>query len=108
MYLEGNGLRGTGRILGGSNATRLNWIKQFGKNIKESVLENMPHEIPDLEIVEIDERWHFTVKKNGNYGSGLRSPDLTSKSWPTPLAVAVRKSGKDYWADSIAIAWFKW
>ena len=23
----------------------------------------MPHEIPDLEIVEIDERWHFTVKK---------------------------------------------
>ena len=80
----------------------------IGKNIKESVLENMPHEIPDLEIVEIDERWHFTVKKNGNYGSGLRSTDLTSKSWPTPLVVAVRKSGKDYWADSIAIAWFKW
>ena len=23
----------------------------------------MPHEIPDLEIVEIDERWHCTVKK---------------------------------------------
>ena len=63
MYLEGNGLRGTGRILGGSNATRLNWIKQFGGNIKESVLGNMPHEIPDLEIVEIDERWHCTVKK---------------------------------------------
>ena len=47
----------------GSNVTLLNWIKQFGKNIKESVLGNMPHEIPDLEIVEIDERWHCTVKK---------------------------------------------
>ena len=80
----------------------------IGKNIKESVLGNIPPEIPDLEIVEIDERWHFTVKKNENYGSGLRSTDLTRKSWPTPLAVAVRKSGKDYWADSIAIACFKW
>ena len=108
MYLEGNGLRGTGRILGGSNATRHNWIKQFGGNIKESVLGNMPHEIPDLEIVEIDERWHFTVKKNGNYGSGLRSADLTRKSWPTPLAVTVRKPGTDSLADSVAIAWFKW
>ena len=63
MYLESNGLQGTGRILGLSNVTALNWIKQFGNNIKEYVLENMPHEIPDLEIVEIDERWHFTVKK---------------------------------------------
>ena len=35
----------------------------IGKNIKESVLGNIPPEIPDLEIVEIDERWHFTVKK---------------------------------------------
>ena len=52
-----------GVILGLSNVTVLNWIKQFGKNIKESVLGNMPREIPDLEIVEIDERWHCTVKK---------------------------------------------
>ena len=47
----------------GSNVTLLNWIKQFGKNIKESVLGNMPHGVRDLEIVEIDERWHCTVKK---------------------------------------------
>ena len=80
----------------------------LGKISRNLFWKTCQHEIPDLEIVEIDERWHFTVKKNGNYGSGLRSPDLTSKSWPTPLAVAVRKSGKDYWADSIAIAWFKW
>ena len=91
MYLEGNGLRGTGRILGGSNATRLNWIKQFGKNIKESVLENMPHEIPDLEIVEIDERWHFTVKKNENYGSGSLLIGIPKRSLVSLLAVAERK-----------------
>ena len=63
MYLESNGLQGTGRILGLSNVTALNWIKQFGNNIKEYVLENMPNEIRDIEIVEIDERWHCTVKK---------------------------------------------
>ena len=104
LYLEGNGLRGTGRILGLSNVTgSIGLNKQFGKNIKESVLGNMPHEIPDLEIVEIDERWHFTVKKR-NYGPGLRSADLTRKSWSTPLAVTIRKPGTDYSADSVAIA----
>ena len=91
LYLEGNGLRGTGRILGVSNVRVLNWIKQFGNNIKEYVLANMPNERRNIEIAEIDEIWHFTVKKNGNYGSGLRSTDWTRKSLPTPLAVAVRK-----------------
>ena len=108
LYLKGNGLRATGRILGLSNVTVLNWIKQFGNSIKEYVLENMPNEIRDIEIVEIDEMWHFRVKKNENYGSGLRSTGWTRKSLPTPLAVAVRKPGKDYLAYSIAIAWFKW
>ena len=63
LYLEDNGLRGTGRILGLSNVTVLNWIQQFGNSIKEYVRENMPTEIRDIEIVEIDDRWHLTVKK---------------------------------------------
>ena len=81
--MEGNGFRGAGRILKVSNVTALNWIRNFGKNIKEYVLENMPNDIRDIEIVEIDEMWHFTVKKNENYGSGLRSTDLTKKSLPS-------------------------
>jgi hypothetical protein len=40
-----------------------NWIQQFGNSIKEYVRENMPTEIRDIEIVEIDDRWHLTVKK---------------------------------------------
>ena len=68
----------------------------------------MPNEIRDIEIVEIDEMWHFRVKKNENYGSGLRSTGWTRNSLPTPLAVAVRKPGKDYLAYSTAIALFKW
>ena len=68
LYLEGNGFWGSGRILKVSNVTVLNWIRNFGKNIKEYVLENMPNDIRDIEIVEIDEMWHFTVKKNENSG----------------------------------------
>ena len=82
LYLQGNGLRGTGRILGLSNVTVLNWIQQFGTSIYR--------------------------QKNENYGSGLRSTDWTSKSLPTPLAVAGRKPGKDCLAYSMAIAWLKW
>lgn len=91
LYLEGNGFRGIGRILGVSNVTVLNWIRSFGKNIKEYVLENMPNDIREIDIVEIDEMWHFTVKKNVSCGSGLPSIDLIKKSLHTQLVVAVRK-----------------
>ena len=91
LYLEGNGFRGSGRILGVSNVTVLNWIRNFGKSVKEYVLANMPNDIREIEIIEIDEMWHFTVKKNENSGSGLPSTDLTKKSSPIPLVVAVRK-----------------
>ncbi|MDP6596638.1 MAG: hypothetical protein QGI86_12315 [Candidatus Poribacteria bacterium] len=33
--------------------------------------------------------------KNENYGSGLRATDWISKSWPTPLAVTIRKPETD-------------
>ena len=90
LYLEGNGFRGSGRILGVSNVTILNWIRNFWKCVKEYVLENMPNDIRDIEVVEMDEMWHFTVKKNESSGSGLQSTDLTRKSSPTPLVVAVK------------------
>lgn len=91
LYLEGNGFRGSGRVLKVSNVTVLNWIRNFGKNIKEYVMENMPNDIREIEIVEIDKMWHFTVKKNKNYESGLQLTDSTKKSLPIQLAVAVRK-----------------
>ena len=91
LYLEGNGFRGSGRILGVSNVTVLNWIRNFGKNVKDYVLENMPNDIREIEIVEGEEMWHFTVKKNENCGSGLPSTDLIKRSLHTQLVVAVKK-----------------
>ena len=91
LYLEGVGFRGTGRVLGVSNVTVLNWIRNFGQSVKEYVIENMPDNIQEIDIVEIDEMRHFTVKKNKNFGSGLPSTGLTRKSSPSPLVVVVRK-----------------
>ena len=54
LYLEGNGFRGSGRILGVSNVTVLNWIRDFGKSVKEYVLKNMPNDIRDIDVVEMD------------------------------------------------------
>ncbi|NQY01320.1 MAG: IS1 family transposase, partial [Flavobacteriaceae bacterium] len=73
LYLEGMGFRGTGRVLGVSNVTALNWIRNFGESVKEYVTENMPNNIQEIDIAEIDEMWHFTVKKNARFGSGSQS-----------------------------------
>jgi len=91
LHLEGMGFRGTSRILGVSDVTVLNWIRNFGQSVKEYVTENMPNNIQEIDIVEIDEMWHFTVKKNENFGSGSQSTALTKKLLPSPLVVAVRK-----------------
>ncbi len=91
LYLEGMGFRGTGRVLGVSNVTVLNWIRNFGESVKEYVTENMPNNIHEIDIVEIDEMWHFTVKKNESCGSGLQSTGLTKRLSRSPLVVALRK-----------------
>ena len=70
LYLEGMGFRSIGRILGVSNVTVLNWIRQFGRITKAYVQTQLPDDIHDIEVIEIDEMWHFTKKKNENFGSG--------------------------------------
>lgn len=95
LYLEGMGLRGTGRMLGVSNVTVLNWIRNYGQSVKQYVIENMPNDIREIDIIEIDEMWHFTVKKNENSGSGLQSTERIKKSSLSPLVVAVRKPSEN-------------
>ena len=65
LYLEGLGLRAIGRILGVSQVSILNWIKKFGANLPTA---SKPAKV---EIMELDEMWHFVGEKNekGGYGS---------------------------------------
>jgi transposase-like protein len=91
LHIEGMGFRGTARIMGVSNATVLNWIRNFGKSVKEHVREKMSNNIQEIDIDEIDEMWHFTVKKNESFGCGLQSTGSIKKSSHSPLVVALRK-----------------
>ena len=43
--------------------TVLNWIRTFGKSVKTYVQAELPDDIRDVDIIEMDEMWHFTKKK---------------------------------------------
>ena len=91
LYLEGMGLRAIGRHMGVSNVTVLYWIRNFGKSVKSYVQENLPDDIRHVDIVEMDEMWHFTIKKRESCGFGLQSIDIHKKSLGSPLVVGVKK-----------------
>ena len=79
LYLEGMGFRSIGRILKVSNVTVLYWIRTLGKSVKSYVQAQMPDDIRHIDIIEMDEMWHFTKKKNANSGFGLLSIDIAKK-----------------------------
>ncbi len=66
LYLEGLGFRSISRILKVSNVTVLNWIKSFGKQIKEyKRVEG------NLEIIEMDELHTYIGEKKTIAESGF-------------------------------------
>ena len=94
LYLEGMGFRAIGRSLKVSNVTVLYWMRTFGKSMKAYVQTHLPDDIRHVDIIEMDEMWHFTKKKNGNSGYGLPSIDTRKKSSGFQWAVAVKKPTK--------------
>lgn len=90
LYREGVGFRGIGRFLGVSNVTVLNWIKAFGKDVKARMLEQAP-DIRDMDVVVLDELWHYTQKNGGNFGYGLLCLCAPDDSSPLRWALVVQK-----------------
>jgi len=91
MYLEGMGFRSIGRILKVSNVTVLYWIRTLGKSVKAYIQDQMPDDIRHVDIIEMDEMWHFTKKKNDRYGFGLLSIDIPKKCSGFQLVAEERK-----------------
>ncbi len=91
LYLEGLGFRSIGRILGVSNVTVLNWIRQFGQITRAYVQTKLPEDIHEIEVIEIDEMWHFTQKKNESSGSGSLSSVQPKRSLGFHWEVVVKK-----------------
>ncbi|OAV69814.1 Transposase [Bacteroidales bacterium Barb6] len=58
LYLEGLGFRSIGRLLGVSNVSVLNWIRNFGEKVP-----GLASESKEIEIAEADEIHSYTSSK---------------------------------------------
>ena len=95
LYREGLGFRSIARVLGVSNVSVLRWIRNFGRDIKKQVLSKIPDDLREIEIVEMDEMWHFTLKKNEKYGFGLQWLEKVDKSLRFQLVLEGKKRLKN-------------
>ena len=107
LYLEGLGFRSIGRILGVSNVSVLNWIRDFGKKIQE-----LNSESQQIEIVEVDEMHTYIGKKNYfwiwiavdrlgkqfiNFVIGDRGNKTAEKFWEKIKHHEIGVIASDYW-----------
>ena len=95
LYLEGMGFRAIGRLMGVNNVTVLNWIRTMGQSVKAYVQTHMPDDSRHGDIIEIDDMWHFTLKKNESYGYGSPSTATPMRFSDFQLAVVARKPTKN-------------
>ncbi len=95
LYKEGCGFRRIGRLIGVSNVTALNWIRDFGKEAQDRILSH-PVDLQDMDVVVLDELWHYTKKNSANYGYGLLYLYEPDGSLPLKLALVVPNPSKPY------------
>ena len=81
LYLEGLGFRSIGRVLGVSNVSVLNWIKDFGEKAKELQANNS-----SIKYAELDEMHSYIGNKKTTVGFGLLLIDLGKNSSTSLLA----------------------
>jgi len=79
MYLEGLGFRSIGRVLKVSNVAVLKWVRKATENLRDILKENKELKYYKIEKMELDEMWHFVLKKQTNCGFGLQLIDLVEK-----------------------------
>ncbi len=80
LYLEGLGFRSIGRVLKVSNVSILNWIRQFGEQVK-NIQSNEP-----VSVTEIDEMHTYIGTKKTINGYGLLLIDMKRDSSTSLLA----------------------
>jgi transposase-like protein len=91
LYLEGLGFRSIGRILGVSNVSVLNWIRDFGKKVQALNAESQ-----QIEIVEVDEMHSYIGQKKTTVGYGLLLIDMAKSSSISLLAIEGTKLQKSF------------
>ncbi|KAA6307827.1 hypothetical protein EZS27_040499, partial [termite gut metagenome] len=90
LYLEGLGFRSIGRLLGVSNVSVLNWIRNFGKEVGELSSENQ-----EIQMVEMDEMHSYIGSKKTTVGYGLLLIGIGKNSSTSLLVTEVMKQRKN-------------
>lgn len=73
LYLEGMGFRAIGRILDVSNVAVLKWVRNAANLLRKHIAGQFPEKKKNIEVMELDEMWHFVLKKSKKRGYGLLS-----------------------------------
>ena len=76
IYLEGLGFRSIGRILGVSNVAVLKWVRKTTENLRSNLKDRNDLKHWKIEKMELDEMWHYVLKKSKKHGYGLQLIDL--------------------------------
>ena len=95
LYKEGLGFSSIGRFLGVSDVTVLHWVRGAGEKIKELLLAQTPATLDAMDIIEINEMWHYTKKNSANYGYGLLCLAPHDAFLPWKWAVVATKPSSD-------------
>jgi hypothetical protein len=95
LYKENVSMRGIGRLLDISDVTVMNWVKEAGMTVKEALERRFVESGQELDIIELDEMWHYTQKNSKNFGYGLLCIVPQEKSLPLKLALVVPNHSKD-------------
>lgn len=87
MYLEGLGFSSIGRILNVSDVAVFKWIRSLG----EKVASLSPEKPTSVEVMELDEMWHYVQKKLKNAGSGFLMIETERSLLPLNVVVVERR-----------------
>ena len=96
LFRKGLSLRSIAEIIGTNNVTILKWVRGIGRSIKEHVLAQPIENSASLDVIEIDEMWHYVQKNSENYGFGLLILVPRNASSPAKSALVATSRLKDY------------
>lgn len=91
LYAENMGIRSIARFLEVDPSTVMLWVRNEGQKLMKRLQQAVPKSIDGMDIIEIDEMWHYTQKNSGNSGYGLLYLEKPGASSPSKLALVVAK-----------------
>jgi len=91
LVKEGVAVRAIARLIKVSLSAVLKWFKNKALVIKQTINNQSIDQIKEIDVVEIDEMWHYTQKNKEKYGYGLLFLVPRKRYLPLKLALVVRK-----------------